>query len=89
MLVNLTPIVQATTAAWETLIYIATECQARQIEAQGTTWHRTGKKKVLFLPVDVFSELRAPQGLQAPRGRRRVESSEEGFPHFENNILSN
>ena len=44
MLINLTPIVQATTTAWETLIYIASECQARQIEARAPLGTEQGGK---------------------------------------------
>lgn len=50
MFINLTPIVQATTAAWETLIYIASECQAWQIEARAPLGTEQGSKSSLFSP---------------------------------------
>lgn len=86
---NLTPIVQATTAAWETLIYIASECQTRQTEARAPLGTDQGGKWSFFSLVDVLSELGAPQGSWAPCGKRRVECSEEGLSHFENNTLNN
>lgn len=46
--INLTPVVQATTAAWETLIYIASDCQAWQIEATAPLGTEQGSKSSFF-----------------------------------------
>lgn len=83
MLINLTPILQATTAAWETRIYIASECQAQQVEARAPLGMEQGGKWSFF-PLWMCS-----LNSWVPRGRRMVKCREEEFSHFENNILNN